>query len=34
MSEQSAPQAKTIREEVNALFGVRWDTLMEWVVIS
>lgn len=34
MSDQKAPDAKTLREEVNALFGVRWDTLIEWTVIS
>lgn len=34
MSDQKAPDAKTIREEINALFGVRWDTLVEWVVIA
>ncbi|PRB59015.1 hypothetical protein [Microbacterium sp. MYb45] len=34
MSDQKHPDAKTLREEVNALFGVRWDTLVEWTVIS
>lgn len=34
MSDQKHPEAKTLREEVNALFGVRWDTLVEWAVIS
>lgn len=34
MSDQKAPDAKTMREEINALFGVRWDTLVEWVVIT
>lgn len=34
MSDQLAPDAKTIREEINELFGLRWDTLVEWVVIA
>lgn len=34
MSDEKAPDAKTLREEVNALFGVRWDTFIEWTVIS
>src|SRR5699024_10225382 len=29
-----SPDAKSIREEINALFGLRWDTLVEWAVIS
>ncbi|MFF7291059.1 hypothetical protein ACFY9N_00865 [Microbacterium sp. NPDC008134] len=34
MSDLKHPDATTIRAEVNALFGIRWDTLVEWVVIS
>lgn len=34
MSDEKAPDAKTMREEINALFGVRWDTFVEWVVIA
>lgn len=32
--DENSPNSKSIREEVNALFGLRWDTLVEWIVIS
>ena len=34
MSESSAGFAKSLREEINALLGIRWDSLVEWVVIA
>jgi len=34
MSNQHSLDASSLRDEINALFGVRWDTLVEWSVIS
>lgn len=34
MTSSDKPDAKTLREEINALFGVRWDTVIEWAAIS
>lgn len=34
MADSDPPNAQTFREEINALFGLRWDTLVEWIVIS
>lgn len=34
MAESETPTPKTIREEVSALLGFRWDTLVEWTVIG
>lgn len=34
MSDSNTLEAKTLRDEVIALFGLRWDTLVEWVIIS
>lgn len=30
---QDKPETKTLRDELNALFGIRWDTLVEWSII-
>jgi hypothetical protein len=34
VSSQSTFVTKSLREEINELFGVRWDSVIEWAVIS
>lgn len=33
VTEDAGAKAHTLREEVNQLFGLRWDNLVEWVII-
>lgn len=34
MADTAAQFTKTIREEIGALFGVRWDSFLEWIIIA